>query len=520
MFREITLLILLSHNVFGFNILAMVSLPLRSHYMAFKPFFRELANRGHNVTVINNFPDAEMIPNMKFIDIEAPVISTLPTMDYYETISSSFLHLNGFMRHLPRTAGYVRKDCETILKNEKIKQHMESNKYDVIFVELFESDCGLAFVMHMSEAPVIGIKSHVLLPTAYPQLGLPFNFASDPYYRSNMGANPPLRQKLENYVINLLEYARMWYINRMINQMFKEHFPYKRIELVEGRKERLKMVFAYQHFSVTGARLLAPQLLEIGGIHVGKPKPVPKDIETFLANAKHGAIYVSFGTYLKPYTMSEKKLQQFLSAFRQMPYTFIWKIDNITIPEGYNNIHIGSWWPQLDILCHPKVLGFVSHGGMLSISEAAHCAKPMITMPFFGDQFSNSAAVRNVGMGKTLYLSDVTAENLVEAVYHLTSNEMQQNARRVSRMWHDRPQPVMDSAIYWTEYVARHVHAPPSLPSKFNTWFENSLLDVYAILLLVLLAVFIILYLIFKICKLIVVMLFKMVFRPRKNKKE
>lgn len=72
---------------------------------------------------------------------------------------------------------------------------------------------------------------------------------------------------------------------------------------------------------------------------------------------------------------------------------------------------------------------------------------------------------------------------------------MQRNAKKISAMWHDRPMNVMDSAIYWTEYVARHGSAPPSLPSQRSTWFERTLIDVNTVLICLFL---IISYLIFK----------------------
>lgn len=69
------------------------------------------------------------------------------------------------------------------------------------------------------------------------------------------------------------------------------------------------------------------------------------------------------------------------------------------------------------------MLAFVSHGGMLSVSEAAHCGKPVVAVPFFGDQYSNAAAVRASGLGRSLYFQDITAETLAEAIKELTSAE-------------------------------------------------------------------------------------------------
>lgn len=40
-------------------------------------------------------------------------------------------------------------------------------------------------------------------------------------------------------------------------------------------REKLKLTFVYQHSLISGARVLPPQVVEIAGIHVGTPKPVP-----------------------------------------------------------------------------------------------------------------------------------------------------------------------------------------------------------------------------------------------------
>ncbi|KAJ0180347.1 hypothetical protein K1T71_003751 [Dendrolimus kikuchii] len=467
----LTLLVFIN-NVISINILAIVSLPLGSHYMAFRTLFRELAVRGHNITVMNNFPDKDEVPNLKFVNLEYKHVSNQPPMDYYETVDPSYAHIINYYHHITFGFKGVRENCEVLFTSSNANEHYASGaKYDVIFVEQFISDCDLAYAGVMYDAPIIGITSHVLLPWSYPRLGLPFDVAADSFYFSKAGPNPSLLQKAEVYIENLIfNTVGKWLIHKPIYEVFDKFVPNNRLNIDRVAKERMKMVFSYQHFSVTGARPLAPQLLEIAGIHVGVPKPVDQEMEQFLSDAHHGAIYFSFGSNLKPHTMSKRKLQEFLDAFTALPYKVIWKTENATLPDVYKDkIYVGKWFSQLDILCHPKVLAFVSHGGMLSLSESTHCGKPLVMIPFFGDQFSNAAMARSVGLGKILYFSELNADNLKSTILELTSQEMQQNARRISKLWHDRPQSVMDSAIYWTEYVARHGTAPPSLPVKHNT---------------------------------------------------
>lgn len=52
------------------------------------------------------------------------------------------------------------------------------------------------------------------------------------------------------------------------------------------------------------------------------------------------------------FTMSNRKLQDFLDAFTALPYKVIWKMDNLTLPDIYKDkIYVGKWFSQLDILC-------------------------------------------------------------------------------------------------------------------------------------------------------------------------
>ncbi|RVE43484.1 hypothetical protein evm_011867 [Chilo suppressalis] len=272
-------------------------------------------------------------------------------------MNPAFLHWKNFHRFLTYTLYLVQNDCECLFTNEDVKRHLaEGNKYDVVFVEMFTSDCALVYAATNFDAPIIGITSHVLLPTTYSPLGIPFDIASDSYL-----------------------------------------------------------------FTKGGARLLAPQLLEISGLHISKPKPVLQDVEDFLSNADHGAIYVSFGTNLNSSLMSPRMLKNFLAAFKKIPQKVLFKWENDTFPEGNDNVLTRKWFPQLDVLCHPKVMGFVSHSGMLSSTEAVYCGKPMVTMPFFGDQFDNSGSLEAIGFAKTLYLANVTPENLANAITEITS---------------------------------------------------------------------------------------------------
>jgi hypothetical protein len=61
-----------------------------------------------------------------------------------------------------------------------------------------------------------------------------------------------------------------------------------------------------------------------------------------------------------------------------------------------------------------------------------------------------------------------------------------ENARRTSRIFCDRPQSALDTAIFWTEYVIRHAGAPQLRTAAVElAWYQYLLLDVCAVLMAV-----------------------------------
>lgn len=59
----IILLLFCIHTIRSSNILIFVPSPWKSHIVSFQPLFLELANRGHNVTVVTKFSVENPPPN-------------------------------------------------------------------------------------------------------------------------------------------------------------------------------------------------------------------------------------------------------------------------------------------------------------------------------------------------------------------------------------------------------------------------------------------------------------------------
>lgn len=65
-----------------------------------------------------------------------------------------------------------------------------------------------------------------------------------------------------------------WLVERNDNDLIRRRFGAGIPDVAELAK-RVSLVLVNQHFSFTGPRPLSNQLIEIGGIHIGAPKPLP-----------------------------------------------------------------------------------------------------------------------------------------------------------------------------------------------------------------------------------------------------
>lgn len=109
-------------------------------------------------------------------------------------------------------------------------------------------------------------------------------------------------------------------------------------------------------------------------------------MQKFLDSADNGAIYVSWGSMVKAHTLPDERREQILKVFAGLKQKVLWKWANDSLPNQPSNVLIRKWMQQREILCHPNVRVFLTHGGSMGAAEALHCGVPTIITPFYGDQ--------------------------------------------------------------------------------------------------------------------------------------
>ncbi|KAK7308205.1 hypothetical protein VNO77_41805 [Canavalia gladiata] len=113
-------------------------------------------------------------------------------------------------------------------------------------------------------------------------------------------------------------------------------------------------------------------------------------------------VYVCFGSVAN---FNETQLQEIAKGLEASGQHFIWVVrrsDRGWLPEGFETRMKGKglimwgWAPQLLILQHQAVGGFVTHCGWNSTLEAISAGVPMVTWPVSAEQFYNEKFVTDL----------------------------------------------------------------------------------------------------------------------------
>lgn len=143
----------------------------------------------------------------------------------------------------------------------------------------------------------------------------------------------------------------------------------------------------------------------------GNRASIDKDLCLSWLDSKkpNSVLYICFGSLC---VFARSQFLELGFGLEASKSSFIWVIkDNnanepVVLPEGFEErvkdrgLIIRGWAPQVLILNHPAVGGFMTHCGWNSVLESVTAGVPLITWPLFGEQFFNENFVLNqLGIG-------------------------------------------------------------------------------------------------------------------------
>ncbi|MFD3730470.1 glycosyltransferase [Streptomyces sp. NPDC058632] len=135
--------------------------------------------------------------------------------------------------------------------------------------------------------------------------------------------------------------------------------------------------------------------------------PADEDVSGWL-DRQSSVVYMGFGTITR---LTREEVAALVEVARRMSdrHQFLWKLpkeqQHLLPPAGSlpGNLRVEGWVPsQLDVLAHPKVSVFFSHGGGNAYHEGVYFGKPQVVRPLWVDCFDQAVRGRDFGISLTL----------------------------------------------------------------------------------------------------------------------
>ncbi|XP_076058494.1 UDP-glucosyltransferase 2-like isoform X1 [Oratosquilla oratoria] len=483
MLLGVALVLLLGGGTSASSILFLAPFSLKSHWGYYSSVVTTLAKHGHEVTFLSPFPAKEETPGVR--EIVLPQLDITPNMPNVLNITIFYI-----FKLIP----ILSNNCAVALEDPQVNQLFSEN-FDLIMIGSVFADCFLKFVHHF-KVPYIWVNRNSMEP----ELDALFGNPSFPSYDVNLRFDAPLPMSFVNRAANLFRSLFDHVLNgRILSWIEKDGrdrglFP-DDMPSLDKMRQKASLLFLNGIRSMEIPKAFVPNVIHAGGLHLRPAKPLPQDLEDWVqGSGDFGFIYFGLGSVFQTSDMPEKDRRALVRGLGRLKQRVLWKWNEGHMEDLPPNVRVAKWLPQQDILAHPKIRLFISHGGINSLQEALHHNVPIIGMPMFSDQSHNIGMGHREGWAYRLEWEDLTEEKFVKVVEGaLTDSRLHENVRKKSAIVRDQPMTSEETVVYWTEYVIRHGGADHlRCPAVDMSWFILYNFDVWlALFLAICLVVFI-----------------------------
>ncbi|CAJ0588293.1 unnamed protein product [Cylicocyclus nassatus] len=358
-------------------------------------------------------------------------------------------------------AKIVRMNNIKLMARRQELEYLKDYGFDAAFTEQIDF-CGVGVIRYLGIQNLLWISSTPLMETVSYNLGVPSPTSYVPVVEESDNGDT---MSFWRRALNMYMYIGTIYIHRrgtdLTTEVFRKidpDFPHVR-EIAANAS--LCFVNADEMFDLP--RPIIHKLIYIGGLHISNPKPLDEKFNTVMNKGKKGVVIVSLGTVVPFHVLPEGVKLGFANVVRSMPdYHFILKVskgDTSTSSffENGSNCDFIEWLPQSDILAHPRLKLFVTHGGINGLTEALLRGVPLVVIPMFGDQFRNGRNVEKRGVGKVLPKWALSEDAIRAAIQEVLNNDSyKQNALRMSKLMQTKPFSAEERLVQWTNFALKN----------------------------------------------------------------
>jgi pathogen-inducible salicylic acid glucosyltransferase len=189
------------------------------------------------------------------------------------------------------------------------------------------------------------------------------------------------------------------------------------------------------------------------GVHLHTP--MATECKAWLdAHPPVSVVYVSFGSIA---SLGARQMEELAEGLCSSGMPFLWVVRATETPKLPKNFAreakarglVVPWCPQLDVLAHPSVGCFVTHGGWNSTLEAISSGVLIVAMPHWSDQPTNAKYVQDVWRVGVRVRPDsdgvVTRKEVERCVRQVMEGERCEEFRPKALEWSKKARKAMSS---------------------------------------------------------------------------
>jgi len=474
--------------------------------------------RGHKITVIRPGLYTDFIKNSTkydIIDLKTPGYEPSFHIDHLRHILSVFKIGDRSYTVIEKMTSMVKfwmthitqrhQTCDMLFKDKKILAQLKKSDFNVVIAD----PCVICGEMLAAYLDIPLIHNVRMLPGDVHQsiAGAPLPASYVPLINTEFTDKMNFIQRLVNYC-NLVVQQLATKVGTIFfaDDLIQAHLvgnPESLGHVTKGTsiydlQSRAAVWLIRLDFTFEFPRPLMPNMKYIGGFNAmpANLSNIPDKISDFLDSAENGVIVLSMGSMVDQ--MGMRKASIIAKALNEIErgYKVIWRYKLTPENKSFldevldqDKVLVLPWLPQNDLLGHPKVCLFMTHGGTNGLYEAIYHSVPVLGLPLLVDQFDNLVRIERWDAGSHF---DITNLKTVEDSYLLSDkvnsvlldDNITKNMKKFSNIHKYRLNNPLDEITFWIEYVintngAQHFY---SMANELN-FFQYHLLDVYAFIL-------------------------------------
>ncbi|XP_071807615.1 UDP-glucuronosyltransferase 2C1-like [Asterias amurensis] len=490
------------------NILVVDSMFSPNHFQTLSVIGKELAGKGHNVTVLLGECMLTQVDTTKHDIFHFEIYDCGVTAEEEAATTAIFgkLSLTGelssFTWYAKMWLGLLPNDPEISALRKRIfdkgfqkryaelkdvKERLLTLNFDLVVCDTFTPWCAV-YAHDMLRLPYVNVVISTLLGTRYTRwANSPSPLSYVPEFMTHYTDSMPFLQRVKNFLMHLfslLIYDVISLTNLdVIRDMWGNRSSLSNREIMAGAS----LYIVNQDFLFEYPRPLQPNIVLCGGVLTREAQPLSQELEAFMqGSGDQGVLVFSFSTLVNH--MDDKMADMIAGALARLPFRVIWKYMGERQPATLgNNTLLAKWIPQNDLLGHNKTKMFVYHGGANGAYEAIYHGVPLVGIPLFADQLDNMFRLRSRGMAEHFGgILEVTTDTLYEKIMKVaTDPSYTKNAERTSAIYRSPQQRSLERAVFWIEHVMAHGHEHLQSNRGNLSWFQLNLLDIAGALIVV-----------------------------------